>query len=161
MTHKKSTSLFALIAFVILIGCMGPKHVEVGNEAYRAGDMATAHQSYQLGVEGGDPDAMHAMALMYAEGQGVPQDGAKAVELMKTAVEQGSYQAATSLGVCAYYGFFMPQDYEVAASYFAYAAVEGGDYLAIEYLYDMYNNGIGVEKDPEMAVFFESFAPVP
>lgn len=161
MTHRKTTLvLTALFALAMLVGCMGPKPVDLGNDAYQAGDAATAMQQYQAGIDAGDPEATLGMALLYAEGNGVPQDGTKAVAMMRQALEQGSYQAATSLGVCYFHGDFVQQSYETAAGYFAYAA-RNGDYLAIEYLMYMYENGLGVPRDPEMAKAIQYLAPLP
>ena len=50
-------------------------------------------------AKAGDHDAQYNLGIMYAEGQGVPQDYKKAAEWFTRAADQGEALAQTSLGV--------------------------------------------------------------
>lgn len=148
-----------LVLFFFLSGCLGPKPVELGNQAYEAGDYTTAAQQYQLGDDEGDLDAKFSLALLYAEGQGVAQNSAKAIALLDECVSGGHALAATTLGIYAYYGIHMSQDYEYAAANFALGSLKG-EPLAIDYLMYMLDNGVGVEKNTELAAMLPAFMEV-
>ena len=59
---------------------------------------------------------------MYAEGQGVPQDDAKAVKWYRKAAEQGYAKAQLSLGLAYGLGQGVPQDLAQAHMWFNLAA---------------------------------------
>lgn len=159
ITHR--ITMFVLpAAFVLLTGCLGPKPVQLGDEAYDAGDYATAGQQYQLGVDEGDPEAQFALGLLYSEGKGVAEDPDKAVELFMDAAMQDHVQAAATLGIYYYYGINVPQNYKLASGFFALGAIQG-DALSIDYLSHMLENGLGVDRDPELAASIYDFMRVP
>ena len=50
-------------------------------------------------AEQGDAEAQHSLGRMYANGEGVPQNGAEAVRWFRLAAEQGNSDAQNGLGV--------------------------------------------------------------
>jgi hypothetical protein len=83
------------------------------------------------------------LGLLYANGQGVPQDYAQAASWFRKAAEQGNADAQNNLGVLYDKGQGVPQDYTQAASWYRKAA-EQGNALAQYNLGIDYTNGRGV-----------------
>ena len=61
------------------------------------------------------------LGVMYANGQGVKQDYAKAVELYQKAAEQGDASAQYNLGIMYKNGLGVKQNYTKAKEYFGLA----------------------------------------
>ena len=59
----------------------------------------------------GDADAQNNLGLVYANGEGVPQDFAEAVAWFRQAADQGDANAQFNLGRLYYNGQGVPQDY--------------------------------------------------
>ena len=83
---------------------------------------------------------------MYAQGQGVRQDDAKALKWLRLAAQRGAAPAQTALGVMYQHGQGVPQDDDVAATFFRHAARQG-DVAAKFKLGLMYAQGRGVAQD--------------
>ena len=77
--------------------------------AYRRDD-AEAVRWYRLAAEQGDASAQLDLGVMYATGEGVPQDAAEAVRWFRLAAEQGDASAQFNLGVRYDTGEGVPQD---------------------------------------------------
>ena len=73
----------------------------------------------------GDTGAQTLLGVMYAQGQGVKQDYAKARELFEKAAVQGLADAQFRLGVMYAQGQGVKQDYVAAYRWFSIAAVGG------------------------------------
>ena len=97
-------------------------------------------------ADAGDTDAMSNLGLLYENGQGVPQDCAKAAELYQKAADAGNPRALKYLGVLYKNGWGVPQDYAKAAALFQ-KAVDAGVTTAIFHLGVLYKNGQGVPQD--------------
>ena len=97
-------------------------------------------------ADAGDTDAMSNLGLLYENGQGVPQDCAKAAELYQKAADAGDTRALKYLGVLYKNGWGVPQDYAKAAALFQ-KAVDAGVTTAIFHLGVLYKNGQGVPQD--------------
>ena len=108
-------------------------------------------QSIQSAAEKGDLRAQYELALRYANGNGVPQDYAKAAEYFRKSAEQGYAPAQTGLG--AYYarGLGVPQDYSEALQWYHQAAAQGNS-LAQYSLGYAYAHGIGTATNFDMAI---------
>jgi TPR repeat protein len=91
------------------------------------------------------------LASLYADGEGVEQDHAKAARLYKLAAEQGYASGQFNLGVCYEYGTGVEQD-DVEAVRWYQAAAEQGYADAQCSLGFCYRNGTGVEHDDMEAV---------
>ena len=62
---------------------------------------------------------------MYANGEGVPKDPVKAVELFQKAADQGNVDAENNLGVMYFSGEGIARDTDKAKEWFAKAAAQG------------------------------------
>ena len=80
-----------------------------------------------LAAEQGKASAQHNLALMYDNGNGVPQDYAVAVKWYRLAAEQGKASAQSNLGVMYANGEGVPQDYVQAHMWFNLAASKGNE----------------------------------
>ena len=120
---------------------------ESGLKAYQAGDYATALHEWQPLADQGAPHAQYNLGLMYARGQGVPQDFAKAAEYYKKAAEQGVVEAQYNLGVLYANGQGVPKDDVEAGKWFRQAAQQG-DTKAAAGLASIYDEGPPGFKNP-------------
>ena len=66
---------------------------------------------YRKAADQGDAAAQSNLGVMYANGQGVPQDYAEAVQWYRKAADQGDADAQNNLGVMYDKGQGVPQDY--------------------------------------------------
>jgi TPR repeat protein len=95
----------------------------------------------------GNPEAQYRLGMMYANGEGMELDHAKAAELLLAAAKQGQTAAQTTLGWLYANGYGVTQDDERARTWYQRAA-ELGDVKAQYTLGTMYRFGqMGVEKD--------------
>ncbi len=90
--------------------------------------------------------AEHFLGAMFMEGDGVPQDYAKAFEWYTKADEHGHIRAKQNLGYIYYTGKGVPVDYAKAFEWYKKAA-EQGDVTAQFMLGSMHYNGEGVQQD--------------
>ena len=72
--------------------------VEAQN-AYRAGDYATALDEFRGLADSGDRDAQYYLALMYLNGQGTEEDAREALLWFRKSAAQGRAEAQYNLGV--------------------------------------------------------------
>jgi uncharacterized protein len=75
--------------------------------------------------------AQYNLAVMYDDGQGVPQDYAVAMSWYRKAAEQGDPDAQVNLGILYGMGQGVPQDYVIAHMWFNLAA-SGGHKNAVQ-----------------------------
>src|SRR5579863_1985301 len=92
------TGLATLVLSLSLLGPLIAEPLQEGAAAYGRGDYATAVRLLRPLAEQGDPYAQANLGLMYAKGQGVPQDIAQAADWYRKAAEQGNAFAEGSLG---------------------------------------------------------------
>jgi len=83
---------------------------EDGLAAYQRGDYATALDYLRPQAEQGDVNAQYDLALMYFNGEGVPQDFTEAEKWWRKAAEQGNAEAQYNLGVMYANRRIVPQD---------------------------------------------------
>jgi TPR repeat protein len=149
-----------LAAFVLLAGISATAWAddfEDAAAAYERGDYETAYRLIKLLAEQGDASAQNNLGLMYANGEGVPQDYAEAVKWYRLAAEQGNAVAQNNLGLRYYKGEGVLQDYTEAMKWLRLAA-EQGDARAQSNLGVMYYNGEGVPQDYVQAYMWFSLA---
>ena len=96
-----------------------------GVAAFNRGDYSTAYRLFRPLAEQGYALAQFNLGLMYANGQGVPQDYAAAVSWYRKAADQGNASAQYNLGVAYATGHGVPQDYVQAHKWFNLAAASG------------------------------------
>ena len=117
-----------------------------GLTAAQNGDFATALKEWKPLAEQGDATAQFNLALMYSNGDGVPQDYEEAVRWYTLAAEQGVVQAQYNLALMYDYGEGVPQDYKEAVRWYTLAA-EQGDAQAQYNVAVSFYKGEGVIKD--------------
>ena len=99
-----------------------------------------------------DVDAIGKLAVKYFDGDGVPEDQAKAVELWRKAAESGHAESLFYLGSCYFDGVGgVPENKEEAVKLWLKSAQKG--YAMAQYnLGNSYIHGDGVPEDKEEAV---------
>ena len=132
-------------------GLVAAELVEDGREAAKRGDYPTAMRILRPLADQGDAAAQFYLGLMYASGQGVPQDYAVAVSWYRKAADQGLAKAQNNLGFMYENEHGVPQDYAVAVSWYRKAADQGYP-SAQNHLGFMYENGYGVPQDYAVAM---------
>jgi len=110
---------------------------------HREGKYNEAFTYCSEAAELGDTNAQYNLGLMYAHGDGVPQDYAEAVKWYRKAAEQGHAVAQYILGVGYANGKGIQQNYAEAVTWFCKAA-EHGLAGAQFNLALMYANGEGI-----------------
>ena len=90
--------------------------------------------------------AMNNLGKLYENGEGVPKDMAKAIELYRKAADLGNTEAMVSLGFAIYHGNGIPKDYAKAAELWQKAA-DMGHTGAMNNLANCYLKGLGVPTD--------------
>ena len=124
-----------------------------GYDAYNRKDYTEAFKCYSKAAEQGYADAQNRLGLRYDNGEGVPQDKAKAVYWYTKAAEQGNTSAQNSLGYCHQHGEGVPQD-KAKAVYWYTKAAEQGNASAQNNLGYCYQHGEGVPQDKAKAVYW-------
>ena len=101
----------------------------------------TLMQAYQ-----GDAAAQYNLGLMYANGEGVPEDDVEAVRWYRLAADQGVADAQFNLGISYDNGEGVPEDDAEAARWYRLAA-DQGLVEAQSNLGAMYGSGVGVPRN--------------
>ena len=114
-----------LIVPILLWSSVAVADFWAGLEAYKRGDYATAYKEWLPLAEQGHADAQFNLGLMYAKGEGVPQDDAEAVKWYRLAAEQGEARAQTNLGFMYYKGEGVPENYVRAFAWINLVAAQG------------------------------------
>ena len=131
-----------------ILGLMAPAWAGFykGVAAYNRGDYATALRELRPLAEQGVAEAQLNLALMYANGRGVPQDYAEAMKWYRKATERGYAKAQYRLGSMYFTGQGVPQDDARAVGWWRKAAKQG--YAEAQYILGrMYGEGLGVPQD--------------
>jgi uncharacterized protein len=129
-----------------LFGAAMAGPLEDAQEADQKGDYATELQILRPLAEQGNALAQLGLGLMYAMGQGVPQDYAQAFVWYRKAAEQGDADSQTIVGLMYRQGQGVSQDYAQALIWYRKAA-DQGDGRAQLGLGVMYANGKGAPQD--------------
>jgi len=119
---------------------------EQGLAAHKRGDFPTALRSFRLLAEQGDAAAQFNLALMYAKGEGVPENGAEAMKWYRLAAEQGDTDAQNNLGFMYDHGEGVREDDAEAVKWYRLAANQG-DANAQYNLGLMYDIGEGLPEN--------------
>ncbi len=90
-------------------------------------DPAMAAGWFYRAAEQGYADAQFNLGLLYADGDGVPQDMVEAAELFMQAAEQGHVDAQNNLGAMYYTGEGVDRDEQKAIEWFEKAAAQGNE----------------------------------
>jgi TPR repeat protein len=149
MNHSRLRK-FVLFVVVVTLGLSASQSAEggfkEGLDSYDRNDYATALKEWKPLAEQGDAGAQYYLGVMYAYGQGVPQDQKTGVKWYALAAEQGNAFAQSNLGFMYAKGRGILQDYKTAVKWFTFAA-EQGYVRAQSNLGLMYTKGQGVPQD--------------
>ncbi len=154
---KKLTIALLLFTLSALTSWAGD--FQKGVSAYKSGDYKTAFKEFAPLAEQGNADAQFNLALMYDNGQGVPQDYKQAVKWYTKAAAQGSGEAQSNLALMYGKGQGVPQDHKQAVKWYTKAAAQGYA-KAQSNLAIMYANGQGVPQDNVYAHMWSNLAAV-
>ena len=127
--------------------------------AYNKTDFATALRIFRPLADRGQVVAEYTIGLMYANGQGVPQDYAEAMKWHRKAADQGEAKAQFSVGVMYFKGLGTAANRAEAFKWYLRAANQG-DPTAQFNLAAMYAKGEAVARDPVTALMFFTLAAV-
>ena len=128
-----------------------------GMTAYNSSDYATAIKEFSVAAEQGIADAQYNLGVMYAKGEGVPEDDSKAVKWYRKAAEQGIADAQFLLGAMYDFGNGVPEDDSKAVKWYRKAAEQG--HAKAQYnLGTMYAKGEGVPENYIKAYMWVSLA---
>jgi TPR repeat protein len=100
----------------------------------------------RVAADQGDANSQFRLGVMYATGEGVPQNHAEAARWYRLAADQGLSAAQYNLGLMYVNGWGVSQDYGEAARWYRLAADQGVA-LAQNNLGMMYYNGQGVRQN--------------
>lgn len=90
-------------------------------------DLEAAAGWFYRAAEQGHAGAQFNLGLLFAEGQGVPQDSAKAAEWFTKSAEQGNVDAQNNIGVMYLIGEGVEKDTQKALEWFEKAAAQGNE----------------------------------
>ena len=153
MSSDRPMSLQFPIAFVLSLICLVVPtwaDFKAGENAYHRGDYATALREWRPLAEQGESRAQFHLGLLYADGQGVPQDYVQARQWYEKAAVQGDASAQLNLGDIYGNGKEVPEDYQLALYWFRLSAYQGNA-MAQTKLGLMYERGNGVPQDVVLA----------
>jgi hypothetical protein len=157
----RSTILFAAgLLTLTLFGIATAGPLEDGNAAAQRGDYAAAMRLLRPLADQGSAGAQYDLGVMYANGEGVPQNYAQAVMWYRKAATGGNASAQFNLGVMYANGQGVPQNYTQAVMWYRKAA-DGGDAGAQNDLGVMYANGYGVPQNYAQALMWFNLAASP
>ena len=152
MTTAKQALAFILALLVLTtLGTAQAGPIEDATAAFAERDYGMALGLLRPLAEQGDADAQHNLGVMYASGQGVPQDYVEAAKWFRLAAEQGLALAQYNLGVAYENGQGVPQDYAEAMRLYRLAS-DQGDASAQLNLGQIYHDGRGIPRDYVLAV---------
>jgi TPR repeat protein len=128
-----------------------------GIDRYNDGDFQGAKLYFEEAMEEGNTSAMHRLAKMYYNGNGMERNPTKAKALYEKGCELGDSDCINSLGVMYYNGDGVPQDHKKSFEFHQLGASMGN----IRCCYNLgmlYHKGRGVEMDFDKAIEFYSRA---
>ncbi len=145
------------VARLLCLPCRATRSAAAGGiapDSTLTGDLATLQKRAYAGV----PAAQHDLATLYAAGNGVAQDYARARFWFTQAADQGVANASYNLGVIYHQGLGVKADMKTALYWYKRAADRGHP----EAMYNLgisYIEGIGTKTDiPKGVAYFEKAA---
>ena len=151
--QKRTSAIVAAVMAFSLSGAAAAGPFEDGSVAYQSGDYATALRVWRAVAAGGYAPAQNNLGMMYALGQDLPRDYARAKIWYGRAADQGFAVAQFNIGGLYADGLGAPQDYAKAADWFGKAAAQGYG-AAQDRLGSLYAEGRGVQQDPVKALMW-------
>ena len=117
-----TTTIILVLSFAVPV-VAGPSDDAL--DAFVNRDYATALRLFRLAADQGDANGPFMLGVMYATGQGIPQNYAEAVKWYHLATDQGSADAQYNLGGMYATGQGVQQDYVSAYMWLSLSATLG------------------------------------
>lgn len=114
-------------------------------------DYSESLKKTRLLIKSGNPKGYTYLALHQVFGYGVKKDISKALNYYQTALKKKDFQAASGLGHLFYSAEMYPQ-----ALHFFNLGAKNGDLWSYIYLSDMYQKGLGVKKDMQKVIEYDT-----
>ncbi len=108
-------------------------HFQLGRALQQSKNFDEAMAEYRKAADEGYPQAMNNVGLMYLNGTGVAQDGAKALEWFRKAADKGDAAGAAYIGLVHYSGRGVPKDYDLAIANYSEAIRRNPKYPLVYY----------------------------
>jgi uncharacterized protein len=118
--------------------------------AYLNGRFTDAYQIWRIGAEAGDAEAQCWLGSLYANGEGVSVDDARALHWYIAAAKQGNHMAQANAGAFLFMGRGTAKNAKEAVKWLTEAA-NGADLNGLFNLAVLYAKGDGVPVDQEKA----------
>ena len=125
MRHLTATLCLTLAVLLGSAGMGWGADFQKGLDAVQRGDYTTALREWKPLAKQGVAFAQYNLGVMYANGQGVPQNYKTAVKWYRLAAEQGKSSAQYNLGLMYDNGKGVPQDYKTAVKWYRLSAEQG------------------------------------
>jgi TPR repeat protein len=150
--------LTLLISTSMAVTAFGGPFEDAVAAAHKRGDYEKAYRLFKPLAGQGNAKAQYNLGVMYANGQGVPQDYAEAMKWFRKAAAQGYAEAQFNLGVMYDNDRGVPQDYSEAVKWYRKAAAQG--YAEAQFNLGLkYDKGQGVPQDyAEAAILYRKAA---
>ena len=139
------------IALLMVVQSASAMDFWTGSAYYLRGDFEAAILEWRPLAEEGDARAQYYLGLMYARGEGLPEDNHQAAHWFRKSAEQGNPQSQYHLGMLYANGKGVPEDDRQAVHWLSESARQG-DAQAQFNLGIMYELGEGVPEDDRQAV---------
>ena len=145
--------MYRIIGIALLMAVQSASAMDfwTGSAYYLRGDFEAAILEWRPLAEEGDARAQYYLGLMYARGEGVPQDNHQAAHWFRKSAEQGNPQSQYHLGMLYANGKGVPEDDRQAVHWLGEAARQGNARAQFN-LGIMYQLGEGVPEDDRQAV---------
>lgn len=129
-----------------------PDPFSAGMTAYEARDFATAFAEFRLAAGRGDAKAQFALGIMYAHGQGAPQDDAEAAKWIRLSAQRGFAPAQFLFGLMTELGDGVRGNLAAGAGWIRIAAQHG--YAPAQFQLGLMHSetGQGVEHSTAKAI---------
>ena len=147
---------FAAVVLVASLACGAAPGAEDDPVSSNSTGYLTVEELLEQ-AEQGHADAQHFLGLVYANGEGMPEDFGEAMLWFRQAAEQGHAVAQTTLGAMYADGRGVRQDHVEAVRWWRLAA-EQGEARAQDRLGSMYYEGRGVVQDYVQAHMWRNLA---
>jgi TPR repeat protein len=177
MTKRPLAAIAVAVSLIGLTACSGTYQDRLtgtyatsfkrGSDALRANNFGYAADQYEFAASSGHPKALVGYGRLFVKGQGVDQDPARAEALFEQAYgKPSSYKgkAALELGLLLLDGGQGPSGTverdEARARELLIEALDSGERRAAPKLGRIYERGLGVDADPDVAIdYYRQAAP--
>src|SRR5437660_869175 len=125
--HMHYVKLIFTLMLAVLVGSCGESTAPSSSKNEAASTTKQSFVESKKRADSGDADGQVRLGRMYAKGEGVPKDAAKAVEWYQKAAVQGDEAAQFSLGLSYLIGDGVPEDSVLAYAWLNLSAAQGNE----------------------------------